>query len=154
MYWRVVEKMKIQHTRFNGIPFVVLLTIFLTGCSRTSDMPDSRYKGLIDISTPSLEATPVKHGEGSSQIAISETVNFKVIAPDASEVYLIFTLVSGTDDRYLLSKITVTVLENKSMFRTQVKLPTDLFRRCVGGSRLSGWLEKTDRHHSSDIGNH
>jgi lipoprotein-anchoring transpeptidase ErfK/SrfK len=116
--------MRIDHNRYIIALIAVLVAAFSVGCSRTPDVQDQASE-VIDGQNLSIEATPLKPGDGSFQIATSETVAFTVTAPEAREVRLLHSPVSSAEGYFVLTTITESLDAGRRKFTAQVKLTPD-----------------------------
>jgi hypothetical protein len=102
----------------------LLLTVLAAACSRTSDVSQQNSRVAV-AQGPSIEAAPLKQGDGSWMIATSETVTFTVTAPDAKEVKLFHRPVAASDGYFMLKKINGPTEAAGDKFSAQLELAPD-----------------------------
>src|SRR5687768_11957596 len=94
-----------------------LISIAGIGCKQ-SDKP----KGAQE---PTLEANPIKQGEGEWKIATSPTVNLSVIAPGAQNVKLLYRPVVAEGRHIILKTLTEPTDSARGDFSAEWKTAPD-----------------------------
>jgi lipoprotein-anchoring transpeptidase ErfK/SrfK len=116
--------MRYRFTRSILILSALLVAGSITSCKK-ADKEIQHDSAIQKENKPILEATPLKQSNGSWMVAASETLKFKITAPEANAVELLYRPASGSEDYFILKKISAPDHFNPGIFSTEVKLPPD-----------------------------